>query len=248
MVQLHQITLSRAQLEAIPEAERRLLVLVAHASNELNVLSRLFHFSAGADPVNQILRQAETAQALILGRLLTGKIYECWRLLQAAFFGAAISRAYVPKMDGEALGALDSLKRYFGGDNVVEMVRNKYAFHYSLDQIDAGYAALEDGDPLEVYLAKANANTFFAFADTIAGRAMLEGINAQDHEAGFGTLIEDTANTVDSLNIVIGSIMATCFKTHLGDLYAGATFVEVEGVPESQEVRIPFFVEIANEG
>ena len=249
MVRLHRITLSRSQLESVPEAERRLLILIAHAANELNVLSKLFRFSAGARSETPVLAQAENAQALILGRILTGKIYECWNLLQAAFFGAAISKTYVPRFDAEAAQSLESVKRYFGRENAISAVRNKHAFHYAPDQIDAGYRAVIDGDPLEIYLAKANANTFYAFGDTIAGRAMLETIKPGDALGAFETLINDTTKMVDRLSTVIGAIMVTCIQAHLGgDLYSlGATVIEVEGVPDSQEVSIPYFIEIAGE-
>ena len=175
-MRIHHITLSRTQLDSIPESERRLLVLMAHAGNELNVLSKLFHFSAKAKSETPILQEAENAQSMVIGRVLTGKIYECWKLMQSAFFGSGLSKKYEPQFDPEASAALKALKQCFGRENLIEKVRNGHAFHYSPEQIDAGYRTLVDGDPLEVYLAKANANTVYTFADTIAGRAMLEEI------------------------------------------------------------------------
>jgi hypothetical protein len=41
IMEIHRIILSRAQLAAMPEAERVVLLLLAHASNEINVLSKL---------------------------------------------------------------------------------------------------------------------------------------------------------------------------------------------------------------
>jgi hypothetical protein len=250
VVRIHHITLSRVQLESIPEGERRLLVLAAHAANELNVLSKLFHFSVGGKTDVPILMQAGNAQSLVLGRVLAGKIYECWNLLKSAFFSTALSKSYVPQFDEEAKQALEGIKRYFGRENPIASVRNKHAFHYALDQIDAGYRAVIDGDPLEIYLAKANANTLFAFGDTIAGRAMLETIKPGDARGAFETLIDDTTKMVGLLNTVTGQIMAICIKAHLGsDLYSlGARVIEVEGAPESQEVSIPYFIEIVDEG
>src|SRR5688572_977705 len=113
MVHIHHITLTRKQLDAIPEPERRLLVLMAHASNELNVLTKLFHFSAKGLSAKPMLQQAENAQALVLGRLLTGKIYECWKLMQAAFFRSGLSKSYEPLFEPTASEALQGLKRYF---------------------------------------------------------------------------------------------------------------------------------------
>ena len=96
-------------------------------------------------------------------------------------------------------------------------------------------------------MAKANANTVYTFADTIAGRAMLEDIKPGDHQRAFEMLVDETSKTVGRINEVIGATMAICFKTYLGgDLYAlGAKVIEIQGAPDSQSVSIPYFVEIA---
>lgn len=245
-MQLHKVNLSREQLDRIPPVERRLLVLIAHAANEIGALSKLFHFAAGSASDSGVLGQAENAQALVLARAVTGSIYEFWQLLQTSFFGPALSKHYEPELDAEALAALQSLKRYFAHDNIIVTIRNKFAYHYSPDQVDAGYAALTEDDPLQIYLAQHNANTFYAFGDTIVGRAMLEAIWPGDHRGAFEALIQQTAEAVGYINIVIGALMAICISKYVGgNLYdLGAEIIEVEGAPESQVVRIPFFVEI----
>lgn len=250
MVQIHHVTLSRTQLESIPEGERRLFILAAHVANELNVLSKFFHFSTAHKTDEPILVHAHNAQSLVLARVLTGKIYECWRFLNAAFFATALSKSYESQFEDEAKQALEEVKRYFGRKNPIELVRNKHAFHYALDQVDAGFSAVIEGDPLEIYFAKSNANTLFAFGDAVAGRAMLETIRPGDAPGAFETLHGDTVKMVRLLGTVLGQIMALCIKTHLGgDLYSlGAKVIEVEGAPDSQEVSIPYFIEITDEG
>jgi hypothetical protein len=249
VVSIHHITLSRTQLDIIPEDERRSLILLAHAANEINILAKLFHFSARASSETPILMQAENAQALVLGRLLSGKIYEFWKLLQSTFFRSAHSKRYQPQFDDVALKALKSFKSYFSHENIIATVRNKFAFHYATDQIDTGYQALEEGDSLEIYLAKQNVNSLYAFGDTIVGRAMLESIKPGDHQEAFGILIRDTSQAVSQIDTIIGAIIAICFETHIGpDLYAmGAKIIEIEGAPDSQKVGIPYFIEIVDD-
>jgi hypothetical protein len=246
VIELHQVDLRKEQLDRIPELERRLFVLIAHAANELNALAKLFHFAASSASESGVIGQAENAQALVLARVLTGKIYEFWQLLQTSFFGAQLSREYQLLMDEDAREALDELKRYFGRDNLVSLVRNKFAFHYSTDQVDAGYKALVEGDPLQVYLAKRNVNSLYAFADTIAGRAMLEAIQPGDHEAAFHSLITETSKSVQDIGTVIDGLMIVCFRKYMGSsLYElSPKLIQVEGVPEGQQVGIPFFIEI----
>lgn len=246
---LHQVDLTKDQLDRIPVAERRLFILVAHAANELNALAKLFHFAASSASEHGLIGQAENAQALVLARVLTGKIYEFWKLLQISFFGAQLSKEYEGLMDADAAESLNELKRYFGRDNLISMVRNEFAFHYSPEQIDSGYRALVDGDPLQLYLAKRNVNTLYAFADTIAGRAMLEAIQPGEHKTAFAALIAQTSRAVGQINTVIGGLMIVCFQKHIGSSFYDlqSQLVEVDGVPESQKVAIPFFVEVPDE-
>ena len=247
-MQVHHIALSRAQLDRVPSDERRLLILLAHAANELNVLVKLFHFSIAAISTGapSIFEQAHNAQAMVLGRILTGKIYEWWELMQSAFFGAGVSKIYEPQFEPEARKAIDALKRYFRRDTIIRLVRNKFAFHYSPDQIDAGYGALIEGDPLDSYISKHNTNTLYAFAESITGRAMLDAINSNDHKAAFGQLIDETSKAVSEIGDVTAQIIAICFESHLGgNFYSlGAKVIEVQGAPESQKVAIPYFIEI----
>jgi hypothetical protein len=156
----------------------------------LSVLAKLVHFSSISLGDHSLLVEARNAQFLTLGRLLTGRIYECWRLLQSAFFQTRISRSYEPRVDEKARGALEALKKYFGRINLIENVRNKFAFHYEPDQIAAGHAKLGDGDPLDVYLSKTNANTLYVFADAIVGRALMESINSSDHTKSVAALLD----------------------------------------------------------
>ena len=209
-------------------------------------LSNLFRGKGKTQTLAKVREQAKNAQALLMGRLLTGKIYECWRVLQTAYFGPGISKIYDPLFEDETREALRSLGRYFGRRNLIEDVRNFYAFHYAPDQIEAGYAKVIEGDLLDIYLSQTNANTLYAFADTVTGRALMESIDAEDHGRALGALITETSKAIGLLNTVIAGIFITCFTRHIGgDLYTlGATIIEVPGAPEWKKVAIPFFIEI----
>lgn len=230
----------------MPDSERSLFVMLAHAANEISVLSKLFHFCAGNHSEIPVLMRAENSQALLLGRLLTGKLYEFWNLLQTGYFGSSLSRKYHDLVTDEGREALKSMQRYFGRDNLIARVRNKHAFHYDIAQIQNGFNTVTDGESLDIYLAKANANSLYAFADAIAGRAMLEAIVTGDPQKAFSDLISETSRAVEWVNIVIGALMVACLEQNLGgNLYAlDARTIDIEGAPSSQVVSIPYFIEI----
>ncbi len=230
----------------MPEPERSLLVMLAHAANEISVLSKLFHFCAGNRSEIPVIERAENSQALLLGRLLTGKLYEFWNLLQTGYFKSSLSRTYHDLVGNEGRAALEAMQRYFGRDNFIARVRNRHAFHYDIAQIQNGFNSLSDGEPLDVYLAQANANSLFAFADTITGRAMLEAIVPGDPQKAFDDLVSETSRAVGWVNIVIAALMVACLERNFGgNLYAlGARTIDIEGAPSSRVVSIPYFIEI----
>jgi hypothetical protein len=249
-VRLHHFVLTRAHLDAIPEEERTLLVLLAHAANELSVLTKLFHFASVGTAEVPVLVEAKHAQALVLGRVLTGKLYECWNLLRTAFYGNQLSRVYVPLLDEEGRNAIAELGRYFGRANLIENVRNNFAFHYSMERIRAGYQTVVDGDPLDVYLAQTNSNTLYSFAETIVGRSLMTSINPGNHAGAIDALIAETSKVVGWFNELAGAVMAACLKRHVGgDLYSlGGTTIDIEGAPDWHSIELPYFIEIEADG
>jgi hypothetical protein len=245
-ITLHHISFTKAQLAAVPEAERNLFVLLGHAANELAIMAKLFHFAAGNHSDNPVIEKAENAQALLLGRLLTGKIHEFWELVRTGYFGTAISRTYRNDLPPETQVALEAMGRYFGQDNLIARVRNSHAFHYDVRQIAEGFRTLGDDEPLVAYLSQMNPNSLYAFADTISGRAMLENVSPGDPALAFNALITETSRAIGWINEIAGGLMVAFLTRHLGgNMYAlGAREVQIEGAPNSQDVSIPYFVEI----
>ena len=93
MVKLDQIRLERSALDNIQAPERTFcLVLLAHAANELNILAKIFHWAAAAVNQSPIELKGNNTLVFTVVRLLTGKLYEAWKLLDKAFFGTQLFR------------------------------------------------------------------------------------------------------------------------------------------------------------
>src|SRR5262249_8867733 len=75
--------LSKSKLAAAPQAERSLLLLLGHASNEINVLSKLILMVTRKDTSpSQIVDHVEAGQVCVLLRILIGKLHEAWELFK----------------------------------------------------------------------------------------------------------------------------------------------------------------------
>jgi len=224
-------------------------VLSAHAANELSVLMKLFVLCARHNGKTEMEREAINAQAMAIGRILTGKLYECWKLLCSAFFRTQLSKIYEPKFDEEGKVALKSLKQYFGRKNLIETVRNRHAFHYSNDQISQGYTNLSGDEALNIYLSKTNTNTLFAFADKIANYSLVEDINPGKPSDAFDLLIRETSKVTRWLYEVIAECIVIAIKSHVSEDLAALGMVDLElgEASDWRSIAIPYFVEIADD-
>jgi len=184
-------------------------------------------------------------QGLLLGRLLTGKLYEVWQLFGSAFFATKISAIYEPLFDKESQEAFLELKRYFGKSNLISTVRNKHAFHYSVEQIPAGFAKLVEDIPLDIYISEFNSNTMYAFADDILNTAMLESIVPGDHHKAMESYMEETSKVSGLFATVLGRCMAIAIQKYLNVEFSAQhhSNVSINNASKWDEVKIPFFIE-----
>src|SRR5947207_8391030 len=82
-MEIHRIILTKNKLAALPQAERSLLLLLGHASNEINVLSKLILMVTRKDtPPSRIADIVEAGQVCVLLRVLVGQLHEAWNLFR----------------------------------------------------------------------------------------------------------------------------------------------------------------------
>jgi hypothetical protein len=175
-VEVRRFILSRAQLAAMPEAERVVLLLLAHASNEINVLTKLIMAQRRDDLPSPIHDAVEGGQAFILMRLLIGKLHEAWELFKNRVQGnRSIATTYLPRLGAEPAAALEALNRHFGAGSVLSAIRNKVSFHYSDKEnlTEASFQQLAQDEPLQFYMTKTAGNSFYHAAELITQLAAI---------------------------------------------------------------------------
>jgi hypothetical protein len=249
-ITVHHFELDRKHFDVIPERERNLFFLLAHAANELNILAKLLHFSLVDRNYEQIVLYAQNAQMVLLLRMLAAKIFETWALLKKGYFDTSLSREYRDLLDQETRDTLRTLKRYFGTGNVIERIRNRFAFHYDLDDVAVGYRTIEGSEPFDMYVSPMQVNSLFAFADSIANRAMLEAVCPGKPKEAIDVLFRETNVANGRMVSVITSLIKVCFGRHIEKSYYELPFrtYEMTNAPSAQEVGIPFFIEISGKG
>ena len=248
-MKLQQITLTRTELDRVPDDERILLILLSHVANELNVFAKLVYWSGSTPNESLVENKGNNTIFLTLIRLFTGKLHETWRLFEQAFFSSKLAQTYENQMEKSDKDSFDELKRYFGRKNLIATVRNSYAFHYSPDRIKAAYASLSPDDDLVMYLGELDFNTLYDFSDIIVNSAMLNEICADDSKAAMEKMRNETVKVHGLFNRVIAGLMVVTVRRNLGQNLSDFDTEEVEIFPKlnSNEVTIPFFVNLVED-
>jgi hypothetical protein len=187
-MEIHRVHLTKKKLAAMSQAERSLLLLLGHASNEINVLSKLILMARKDDPAIEIINYVEAGQILVLMRVLIGKLHEAWLLFQRRFQAdRSLVEKYERNLPAAAARALKELNKHFGGGSLLTKVRNKVSFHYTDDEnlIEANFQRLADSERWDFYLSTTVGNTFYYASELVIQAGMsslaLNRLQSQQH-------------------------------------------------------------------
>jgi hypothetical protein len=157
-----------------------------HASNEINVLSKLILMMRKDAPPSKIVDHVEAGQTFIVMRLLIGKLHEAWELFKARFqSNRPLAKRCIPQLQPEGVEALEALNRYFGRGSSLTAIRNKLSFHYTDKDglTEAAFQEIAESEPLQFYLAKTVGNSFYHAAELIVSLSALSLTKAEGDES-----------------------------------------------------------------
>lgn len=250
-IEIHRIIFKKKQLADMPKAERSLLLLMGHATNELNVLSKFILMMRKDDPPTQVEDFAEGGQIFIVMRILIGKLHEAWELFKArAQSDKDISEKYVTKLEPEAADALKSLNGYFSKKNAVTEIRNKVAFHYKDkdELIEENFQRLPDTEPWEFYLSKTHGNTFYYASEMVAtGTALSIAGKIDDAEQAslggdikaFSELSSDVLEVSKNITTLFSWLISDIVTAHVTE--PNVKIEKFEDGPKLSEFTLPYF-------
>lgn len=250
-IEIHRVIFAKKQLADIPKTERSLLLLMGHATNEMNVLSKFILMMRKDDPPTQIEDFAEGGQIFIIMRILIGKLHEAWELFKArAQSDKDISEKYVKKLEDEPAEALKMLNGYFGKKNAVTEICNKVAFHYKDKDglIEENFQRLPETEPWEFYLSKTHGNTFYYASEMVATGTSLSiaGKIDETEQASLGGDIKAFSELSNDV-LEVSKNITTLFSWLISDIltaYVPEPEVKTENFddsPKLSEFTLPYF-------
>jgi hypothetical protein len=233
----------------MPASERVLLLLPAHASNEINVLSKLILTMRKDQPPSPIVDQVEGGQTFILMRLLIGKLHEAWELFKNRVqSNRSIATTYTPRLEPKAAAALEALKRHFGAGSVLSAIRNRISFHYSDKEnlTEASFRQLPESEPLQFYLTTTVGNSFYHAAELVVQFAAINLVktlpadpndSASAEARAFGALCDEVIRVSDHITDLFGELIAALSEGVVGE-------VATEELPDGPKLStfcLPYF-------
>lgn len=238
------VPVPKSHLETIPESELAFYTHFGHVRNELLVIEKFLYWTTKNEADGDVLSDVNVFQELTIMRLLAGKLWEGWQLLNNKAY-AKILNSLRTQLNSKTITALEELEAYFGNNkNMIEAIRNRFAFHYDPSLIGKQLSSVEETDQLAIYLAPKTVNCFYQFAEAIADSAMLNTVKRADYTEATKKLAKEIIEiTVKFIGFCDGCL------DHMIEVYLLPSATELKtrtvelDVLRKDQMTLPFFVE-----
>lgn len=247
-MEIKRLTFIAETLNNLPEQERKLVLVLGHALNEINVLSKFIRILNNFDSETEILKQTNGCQSLLIVRTLIGKLYEAWNIFKNGYNSKEIGNKYSSSFNEETRDRLKQLNKYFGRKNLIARVRNEFSFHYELEHYNVQIPDYFTSEALSIYIGLDAETNFYAYAEYAAAIA-LQKILSNAYGKNPGEALEDfkqeVQQIIESLNFVSEALLFEIFKQHtdLEKREKKPDSIDIGSVPKLSELSIPFFFE-----
>ena len=236
--------LNKAKLLEIPEAERKLLVTIAHLQNEIRFSLYGVVWSHDFSSNNDVVVHGQISLNFFYLRILAGKLHEGWQLLQKHYFpNKDLNTDFNSNGNEEAVILLKELGKYFGKTNAISEIRNNLSFHYSPDDLAKHIEKLPED--LDLYIAKENdANTLHYFAEALANRGVLAKLNYGENVNPLEAIYAELITIAKKFNKFNMLYIKYAIGKYSPEIWDGAVReVELQGLVKFPKVRIPLFTD-----
>jgi hypothetical protein len=240
---IHHITLPVEAFLKIPQDERALLVAMGHSLNEFSTFDRLLIATAQFPDEPIQVAYVQSFQMYAVTRVLVGKILEIWKVIEVGFFKSKLSKKYWPKLSSEQIDAVDQLKKFFSNKNTISAVRNRLAFHFSIDiATTAPLGELNDND-LSIYIGPTRASCFYPYSETIFNTELIRLTNCTTMTEAWAKLVGEIDVVDKPLHEFAQGIIHLILEEHIGSsvLREQTKLVDLGGACDLRESNIPVF-------
>src|SRR5947207_10727216 len=92
-MKLYVMHIEKDKFDSVPEVEKAFYINIGHLRNELMVLVKFLKATVNKPSDNPILVDVQIAQTFLISRILAGKIWEGWQLVNQLYVGTTVQLA-----------------------------------------------------------------------------------------------------------------------------------------------------------
>jgi hypothetical protein len=186
---LYRILFRHSDFRQLPEEQQLFFIRLAHVADDLrHVFYLCVAAERGMHSRSSDERKLALHQLLFGVRLVYSILYEGWNVISSVWNEQGFRTRWRWQVSDEAREGLSFLGRYFANENLSRTIRNKFGFHYDVDQLREPLARASERTD-EIMSGKQNGNIFYTFAEEIRSIALLRAAVQEES----GTLWDDNA-------------------------------------------------------
>jgi hypothetical protein len=242
----HRVPISGAQLRAIPDDERVLLIGTLLAANEINGLRKLVLLANRTKARSDVEKAARTFHEMMILRIFATKVYEGYNFIKKASQFPAFGTNYVrnANLPDQAMAlqeAKTKLGKYFGRTNILNSLRNGLGAHYDLRSLHLDPSDIEEIDSF-IFIGSQGGNSLYFVAEEIAARRLARDVGRPLKEA-VGRLIDEIHEMAVAFMEVAMCVSIICLSRHIGREHVANSASAIVSLRKASFAELPFFVD-----
>lgn len=242
-MKIYRFNLNWETLNSCPEDERTLALMLGKIHNELNILGNLITTLKIDTNEIDVERHGRTAQTFMFISIISGRLYEGWVFLQDNYFGNKLSKKYFSLIGEDGNEALNKIKQYFSHNSPLNIVRNKYSFHFDPEIIKKNYESSSHVDPCQIFLGDPPNCNFFQVSESVFTRAILNEIGHGNPQVGMNKLVFDSSRMLGLFNMFVGCYFSAFLSMHWKSPLIEEE-VDIGNRPNVNDFTLPFLMNI----
>ncbi|MDX3972129.1 MAG: hypothetical protein QHD01_36780 [Bradyrhizobium sp.] len=253
MIDIYRIRFPKERLREMTTEERSLFFLLGYAANQIAIFKKLTVFATNVTTGSDVRATVEGAQSQILVRHLVGVVAEGWELIDKRFLNKPIGKEYrASRLGPIGLAAIATLQKQFGSSNILNNVRNQYAFHHPYNsEIDTAFATAsanpEFDNEWNWYLAKENINCFYFISDMVVVHGLLKAIGENDFVEAQKKMHQQLSLASDAIIKFAQAFFDALLAKYFSPEIIAEVVEKVSDAPVAFDVALPFYVEPPDE-
>ncbi len=231
-LELLKVKIDKEKLLKVPAPERAFYLKAMNFLTDASVAQKCcWHSIPQKDDIEPLKNDAAVTQAMFFVRHLSGLIWEGYQLIRRGFLKSQLGQSYQIK-------ELETIKKYFSNkENLIQKIRNKFAFHFDTTLVPDELEKLSDHQELVIYLVKdamETRNNLYKAGDDIMQSAMKRMANKE-----FTLILDEIYKMATIFQIFFEEFVIIFHEKHLG--FEPNEKIALD-IPKLSDVNIPYFV------